>query len=66
MNTVAGPSVPLVSCVNAIRPFVRCAANSIGSASAANKVIAVMHVDVLDFMLHLLESWEPRPVQSNH
>src|SRR6266852_9451420 len=45
-----------------------CAASCSGSASAANKVIAVMRVNVLDFMVHLVESWESRgqPVQSNH
>src|SRR6266849_1801911 len=45
-----------------------CAASCSGSASAANKVIAVMRVNVLDFMLHLVESWESRgrPAQSNH
>jgi len=24
------------------------------------------HINLLDFMLHLVESWELRPVQSNH
>ena len=31
--------------------LVCCAASRTGTASAANKVMAVMHVDVLDFML---------------
>src|SRR5947208_16260389 len=37
-----------------------CAASRVGGASAANKIIAETHINVLDFMLHLVENWEPR------
>src|SRR5207245_9429287 len=37
-----------------------------GIANAANKVIAVMHVNILDFMLHLVELGAEGAVQSNH
>src|SRR6266568_133372 len=51
------PSVPRSVTVSRIW---FCADSRAGLASATKKVITVVHVNILDFMLHLVESWKPR------